>query len=338
MAARAHSRGRLDRARQRSRCATSSASTRRWPMPSCSTSIAPGSIWCAGSPRGFALHDADTLSDERDWRRDQRPPADDACSAGSRSGAARAMCSSPTAVLRRAIERDFEPICSTICSARGAFAGKTSATVVPGHDPGQRGRPGGGPADDRDRGRARLADAVPDPVLVQHGARASRSLEEALTMNPQLPLHGLQLLGRDLSRRPERAAGRGRLRRMRRARDDDGRQDDPRRRRQRPRDPGHRIRQLRQPHAQARDDRQFRSLDLVRGQHRRPRPARRRRGRPARRRRQRPSARASSSPAACRSRSRRPALNAKDGQIAVEELQLAYEKLQLVRPTPRAAA
>lgn len=33
-----------------------------------------------------------------------------------------------------------------------------------------------------------------------------------------------------------------------------------------------------------------------------------------------------------------PALNAKDGQIAIEELQLAYEKLQLVRPPPKVAA
>lgn len=33
-----------------------------------------------------------------------------------------------------------------------------------------------------------------------------------------------------------------------------------------------------------------------------------------------------------------PTLNAKDGQVAVEELQLAYEKLQLVRPAPKAAA
>jgi phage tail-like protein len=33
-----------------------------------------------------------------------------------------------------------------------------------------------------------------------------------------------------------------------------------------------------------------------------------------------------------------PALHAKDGQVAIEELQLAYEKLQLVRPAPKAAA
>jgi phage tail-like protein len=33
-----------------------------------------------------------------------------------------------------------------------------------------------------------------------------------------------------------------------------------------------------------------------------------------------------------------PALNARDGQVAIEELQLAYEKLQLVRPAAKAAA
>ena len=78
-----------------------------------------------------------------------------------------------------------------------------------------------------------------------------------------LPVHRLQFLGRDQRRPATRTVVvQRRVRRVRRSRDDDGREDDPRGRRQRPADPPDRADELRPADAEARHDRELRPVGL----------------------------------------------------------------------------
>ena len=237
----------------------------------------------------------------------------------------------------RLVQRGFEDMLGHLYE-RGAFAGPTAAAsyqviVDEALNTQQL----------RDRGQfiveLRVAPSWPLAFLrvrlLQHGDHLSATKRREMT-NPLFDLHALSVYGLQLRRRDPRARRRADgvqrgVRGMRRPRDDRRGQNDSRRRQQRTADPARRSVHVRPDHAQARHDCDLRPVGLDGGDG------------------QQPALRAdaevvlyAADGVAERARFvlsrcipvklKAPPLNAKDGGIAIEEFQMAYESLSLKRP------